>query len=198
MELVSRFFQSTTHHSYFLFGPRGVGKSTLVKKFHPKVLVLDLLEADLRLKYMANPERLKDWVTAYPPGTVFIIDEIQKVPELLSIVHILIEMKQDWLFVLTGSSARKLKRAEVDLLAGRALLKHLHPFMITELSQNIAHFKFDLDYHLQFGMLPLVINSKSPKQTLKTYIALYMQEAVLMEGLVRRIDHFSRFMNYAI
>lgn len=139
--------------------------------------------------YRSFPERLQDYVSAYPANTTFIIDEVQKAPHLLSVVHLLIEKKHHWQFILTGSSARKLKREGVDLLAGRATLKHLHPFIAAELNQQ-----FSLEKALKYGMLPLIHSSANPLEDLKTYIALYMKEEVQTEGLVRNIEQFARFM----
>ena len=117
------------------------------------------------------------------------MDEVQKVPEILGVVHGLIEEKRGLQFVLTGSSARKIKRAGVDLLAGRAILRTLHPFMATELGD-----RFRLDDALRYGLLPLVMAARSPDDVLKTYAALYLKEEVQMEGLVRNVGAFSRFL----
>ena len=188
MEIATRFFHPS-EGSYFLFGPRGVGKSTLVKRIYTHAILIDLLQPETYRQFRAYPERLKNLVLANATTHTFILDEIQKVPELLSVVHELIELKQGWQFILTGSSARKLKRAGVDLLAGRAHLKQLHPFMAAEIPE-----KFNLDICLQSGMLPLVIDSQSPKEVIKAYIGLYMQEEVQMEGLVRKVEQFSQFL----
>ena len=126
---------------------------------------------------------------AHPSAKVFIVDEVQKVPELLAAVHSLIEEKGGQRFILTGSSARKLKRAETDLLAGRALLKQMHPFLLHE---GMGHFSFEAA--LQTGLLPLAASSESPEETLETYVALYIREEVQYEGLVRNIGNFSRFL----
>lgn len=189
MGIVTRFFQPPISKSFFLFGPRGVGKSTLIKSSYTEALMIDLLEPDLYREYQAHPEKLKQLVLAHKNNSVFVIDEVQKVPELLSSVHQLIEMKKHWQFILTGSSARKLKRAGVDLLAGRAQLKYLHPFMAAEIPNE-----FNLEKNLKLGMLPLVVESPDPMGDLKTYIALYMKEEVQMEGLVRKVEQFSRFL----
>lgn len=187
MESVVRFFQEP-QKSYFIFGPRGTGKSTWVKQHHPDAVIIDLLEPETYRHYSAFPERLREAVSA-SQQTVFIIDEIQKMPALLSLVHILIEENKQWKFILTGSSARKLKREGVDLLAGRALLTHMYPFMAAELCEQ-----FSLTQALQFGMLPLVHGSSDPQADLKTYLALYMKEEVQIEGLVRRVEEFARFL----
>ncbi len=188
METIDRFFQPP-NRSFFLFGPRGTGKSTLVKRAFEQALYLDLLDPEVFRIYSANPERLRERLLAEPNVTTVVIDEIQKIPELLSLVHSLVEQKKKWQFVLTGSSARKLKRTGIDLLAGRALLCHLHPFMAAELERRFA-----LDAALSMGLLPIVIDSDDPGQVLKTYAALYLREEVQMEGLVRNIGNFSRFL----
>lgn len=188
MELVSRFFHGGDG-SYFLFGPRGTGKSTLIQGLYPDALVIDLLEAEIYRTLRAFPSRLKDMILSEPKRKTIILDEVQKIPELLSIVHQLIELKKGYQFILTGSSARKLKRAGVDLLAGRAQLKHLHPFMAAEIKNN-----FDLTKSLKLGMLPLIYSSSDPSGDLKAYIALYMREEVQMEGFVRKLDEFSQFL----
>lgn len=187
-QYVNRLFEEPKK-SYFLFGPRGTGKSTLSRSRHPKALMIDLRLSDLKLKLSGNPQYLLELVRAQPKGQVIIIDEIQKIPELLSLVHVLIEEKQGWVFILTGSSSRKLKRAGVDLLAGRALKKHLHPFMATELGET-----FVLEEALKYGLLPLRFDEENPTETLKTYVALYMEEEVKAEGIVRNIEPFARFL----
>jgi len=119
MEIKPRFFQES-QQSYFLFGPRGTGKSTWLKYRHPKAHLIDILDPEAFRAYSAKPERLREIVEAQEPGATIIVDEIQKLPQLLDVVHLLLETKKDRRFMLTGSSARKLKRASVDLLAGRA------------------------------------------------------------------------------
>lgn len=189
MESLIRFLQPFSQKSYFLFGPRGTGKSTWIKQNYPHATIIDLLEPELYRQYKAFPERLRERVEALNEKTTFVIDEIQKVPSLLSLVHALIEEKKQRQFILTGSSARKLKREGVDLLGGRALLKHMHPFMAAELGNH-----FSLTEALQFGMLPLVHDSGHPQEILTAYLALYMKEEVQLEGLVRNLTEFSRFL----
>jgi predicted AAA+ superfamily ATPase len=187
-EHIKRLFEEPKK-SYFLFGPRGTGKSTMTQLRHPGALIIDLRLSDVKLKLASNPQHLLELVHAQPKGQIVIIDEIQKVPELLSLVHVLIEEKQGWIFILTGSSSRKLKRAGVDLLAGRALKKHLHPFMATELGEL-----FNLEEALKYGLLPLRFDDATPLDTLKTYVALYLEEEVKAEGIVRNIEPFARFL----
>lgn len=176
--------------SYFLFGPRGTGKSTMVAKRHPNALIVDLRLAEMRYRFLAQPDQLKDLVRAQPEGQTIIIDEIQKVPELLPLVHLLIEEKRKWKFILTGSSARKLKRQGVDLLGGRALKKILHPFIAFELKEY-----FDLEDALLYGLLPLRFGDQNPFETLQAYISLYIEEEVKAEGLIRQIEPFTRFLH---
>lgn len=175
--------------SYFLFGPRGTGKSTMTENNHPEALFIDLRKADMRYRLSAAPDLLIELVSAQPGGMTIVIDEIQKIPELLPIVHLLIEKKRNWQFILTGSSARKLKRQGVDLLGGRALRKVLHPFMACELKDT-----FNLEDALQYGLLPLRFSDKDFRATLEAYIDLYLDEEVRMEGLIRQIEPFTRFL----
>jgi predicted AAA+ superfamily ATPase len=118
-----------------------------------------------------------------------IVDEIQRAPALLDVVHQLIEGRKAPRFVLTGSSARKLKRTGVDLLAGRAVVRSLHPFMAAELGP-----RFELVRALRHGLVPLVWASKQPAETLRAYVSLYLREEVQMEGIVRNIGSFARFL----
>ncbi|MEK7857594.1 MAG: AAA family ATPase [Elusimicrobiota bacterium] len=188
MESIDRFFKPPKG-SFFLFGPRGTGKSTLCQTLFPEARRIDLLAPDAFRSLSARPERLRETAHGGPAGGVFVIDEIQKVPELLSVVHSLIEEKRGLRFVLTGSSSRKLKRAGVDLLAGRAADRTLHPFMAAELAG-----RFDLDRALRQGLLPVVMASADPAEALKAYCSLYLREEVQMEGLVRNVGNFSRFL----
>jgi len=175
--------------SYFLFGPRGTGKSTLASVRYPNALLIDLRLSKERLRFSSDPDQLKILVQAQPEGSVIVIDEIQKVPDLLSLVHLLIEEKRGWKFILTGSNARKLKREGVDLLGGRALKKILHPFMAIEIKEL-----FNLNDALSFGLLPLRFGVNNPLETLQSYIALYLEEEIKMEGLIRHIEPFTRFL----
>ncbi len=182
-----RFFRDPGTH-YFLFGPRGTGKSTWARAHYEDPIWIDLLDpAEVRF-YQAKPERLREVVYGEPAKQTVVIDEIQKVPELLSVVHLLIEEK-NLKFVLTGSSSRKLKRSGVDLLGGRALPLTMHPFMAAELGEN-----FDLEQALVMGMLPLVLDSPVPLKVLRGYASIYLQEEVQAEGLVRNVGNFSRFL----
>lgn len=188
METITRFF-TNPKQSFFLFGPRGTGKSTWAQLRFPNALRIDLLDPAVFRNFSAHPEYLRELINGNPKKKTIIIDEIQKVPVLLDIVHSLIEEKRGLQFILTGSSARKLKHTGVDLLAGRALMRTLHPFMAAELDKL-----FSLKKALEIGTLPLVIAATEPEDVLKTYAALYLKEEVQMEGLVRNIGNFSRFL----
>ncbi|MFA5779400.1 MAG: AAA family ATPase [Elusimicrobiota bacterium] len=176
-------------YSYFLFGPRGTGKTTYLKQNYPDAIWIDLLEADVFRSYSAYPERLKEIVLGNPDKKTVVIDEIQKVPELLGVIHSLIEKKIHKQFILTGSSSRKLKRTGADLLAGRVIKKTMHPFIAAELEK-----KFNLNNALNQGLLPLVVSAQNPAAVLRTYASLYVREEVQAEGLVRNIGNFSRFL----
>ncbi len=190
MQHIERVFTPPSKYSFFLFGPRGTGKSTWVKKYYPKALYIDLLLADTRRRYAANPEFLIKAVHALENDNQVIIDEIQRVPDLLSVIHALIEEKRGIQFILTGSSSRKLKREGVDLLAGRAIKKEMHPFMANEVGEA-----FSLDKALNQGMLPLVWEEEDQEDVLESYVNLYIIEEVQFEGLVRNIGNFSRFLS---
>lgn len=189
MELVVPRCFNAPGQSYFLFGPRGSGKSTFLKTTYPDAFYIDLLKPDVQRIYLSRPETLIEQVHANPSVKAFIIDEIQKVPDLLSAVHSLIEEKQAMQFILTGSSARKLKRSGINLLAGRVLLRTMHPFLFSEVVNHM-----DFTKAFQHGLLPLIIFSEDPEDTLNTYISLYIREEVQYEGLVRNIGNFSRFL----
>jgi predicted AAA+ superfamily ATPase len=175
--------------SFFLFGPRGTGKSTWLNMAMPDALVIDLLSQEEYQHYLTKPDRLETLVKGNLDVQTIIIDEIQKVPDLLSVVHRLIEKYPDKRFVLTGSSARKLKRAGVDLLAGRAIFNSCHPFIAAELGDA-----FCLKDALKVGLVPLVREAPDPEAVLRSYIALYLREEVQTEGLVRNIGSFARFL----
>ena len=188
MEFINRFFKPPSE-SFFLFGPRGTGKSQWIQHHFPNALYIDLLKPQVFRHFSSRPERLGELVAGNPQQKRVVIDEVQKVPELLSSVHSLMEEKKSIQFILTGSSARKLKRSGVDLLAGRAIYYRLHPFMATELGR-----KFHFQRAMEYGLLPLVWFSKKPKAHLQTYQALYLKEEVQLEGLVRNIGNFARFL----
>ena len=187
MEFVSRFFQ-ISEQSFFLFGPRGTGKSTWLRAQLPDSLYLDLLEPPLHRSLLARPERLRRLLAGSPGARTVVIDEIQRVPELLSVVHAILESPSPPRFVMTGSSARKLRRGDVNLLGGRALHCTLHPFMAAELPV------FDLERALEIGLVPMVVDAPDPERTLGAYASVYLEHEVRAEGLTRNVGGFARFL----
>lgn len=178
------------HKSFFLFGPRGTGKTSWVKEYFPEALYVDLLKHQDYLLFQSNPSKLENRVLAHDsPWTI--IDEIQKVPVLLDEVHRLIEHHHRC-FILTGSSSRQLKRGGANLLAGRALTYYMHPLTAIEIGES-----FNLAKALSTGLLPLSYLEENSRNFLESYVATYLQEEVIQEGLVRQIGAFSRFMEVA-
>lgn len=185
---VSRFLKKPTG-SFFLLGPRGTGKSWWTRKTFPEALIVDLLDAGTLRELAARPERIGDLVLGAGSCPTVVVDEVQKLPELLEVVHRLIEERCGKVFVLTGSSARKLRRAGVNLLGGRAGRLSLHPYMAAELGEA-----FSFEDALRFGLLPVVVGAEDPVFQLRAYCGLYLKEEVQSEGLVRNIGAFARFM----
>jgi len=186
--MYERFF-TPPQTSFFLFGPRGTGKSTWLKQRYPTAFWVDLLDPEKLRFFAAGPERLSPLLAQAPETTTIVIDEIQKIPELLDVVHSLIEQKKGYQFILTGSSSRKLKRQGVNLLAGRALLRYMPPFFAKELGSS-----FDLPRQLRLGMLPIVLDSPSPEEVLRAYVGIYLKEEVQDEGIIRNVGDFARFL----
>ena len=174
--------------SFFLFGPRGTGKSTFVKGLIARDSVyIDFLDPDTFRTYAAFPETLLKTVNALKPARV-VIDEVQKVPQILDVVHKIMEENKIH-FIMTGSGARKLKKTGADLLGGRALYCRMHPFTANELGTS-----FSLDKALQTGLIPVVDRSADPAKTLSAYVDIYLREEIMAEGLVRNLGSFTRFL----
>ena len=185
-------------NSFFLFGSRGTGKSTLVKGLFPPTSI-EYINLLLEKEYYAlsqNPDSLIERINALPPTIEWVIlDEVQRVPPLLNVVHILIEEKRIK-FALTGSSARKLKRGGANLLAGRAFLYELFPLTFQELGSQ-----FDLQSALAWGTLPKLFNLQSDQEKelyLETYVETYLKEEIIAEQLVRKTVPFRRFLDIAV
>ena len=185
-----RLLQPPPQQSFFLFGPRGVGKTAWAHEQFRDALFFDLLDHQTYTQLLAAPERLGDRIPQGHKGWV-VVDEVQRVPEVLDEVHRLIESRR-LRFVLTGSSARKLRRRGVNLLAGRALTRHLHPLTALELGTD-----FDLKRALRWGCLPLACTSEKPQDYLNSYAATYLREEVQQEGFARNIGAFGRFLEAA-
>jgi len=187
--MYSRLLNISGERSIFLFGPRGTGKSTWVKQTYPNALYFDLLETDVYKSFLARPARLEKYI---PEGfrDYVVIDEVQRVPELLNEVHRLIENKKIK-FILTGSSPRKLRKGGYNLLAGRALLHHMYPLTAMEMKGD-----FYWEKALTQGMLPRA-QEDDFKNYLQSYIRIYLDQEIQQEGLTRRLDDFSRFLEVA-
>ena len=181
--------------SMFLFGPRQTGKTAMIgNQLDDDVrLVWSLLNANIRRRCQSDPSVLRDELaTRGIKDGLVVIDEIQKVPDLLDEVHLMIE-ETDIRFLMTGSSARRLRETGVNLLGGRAGKMNLHPFVWPEIRQ----FKPTLDRILTYGMLPSVFLNEEPNEVLDDYINVYLQEEIAGEGLVRQLPKFERFLEVA-
>ena len=178
--------------SFFLFGPRGTGKSTWLKQCFKDACYLDLLNSALSLELQTSPNHLEAIIGNVAENEWVVIDEIQKIPGLLDEVHRLIEDKKIN-FALSGSSARKLRKQGVNLLGGRALTRHFFPFSYIELKG-----RYDFINSLEWGMLPLVqLNKKEAPDLLSAYVDTYLKEEIKEEGLIRKLGTFLRFLNIA-
>jgi predicted AAA+ superfamily ATPase len=174
--------------SFFLFGPRATGKSSLIRKaLKDDALIIDLLKSDNYLRYSSQPGLVVELIEQHSDKKYIVIDEIQRIPELLNEVHWLIEERQ-LTFLLTGSSARKLKQKDTNLLAGRAWQAELFPLTYHELDD------FDLNRYLHVGGLPPVYLSEQPEEELNAYVYTYLEEEIQREALVRKLPSFTRFL----
>ena len=187
-------------NSFFVFGARGTGKSTLVKGLLPegKTMILDFLRADDEERFCKDPMQLKTEIQGALPELEWImIDEVQKIPKILDIVHLIMEDKatRHLKFALTGSSARKLKLAGANLLAGRAYMNELYPLTHVEMAD-----KFDLFFALNWGTIPKAVNTSedvSRIEFLRTYARTYLKEEVWDERLIHSLDPFRKFLEVA-
>jgi predicted AAA+ superfamily ATPase len=175
--------------SHFLLGPRQTGKTFLIRHTLKNVRVYDLLDAETYLALSRNPGRISEELQ--PQDRVVVIDEIQRLPELLNEVHRLIET-HGTRFLLTGSSARKLRRGGINLLGGRARTKYLHPLTYKELNRH-----YDLLMAIERGLIPSIYFSDEPRANLQAYAGSYLQQEILAEGATRNIPAFSRFLRVA-
>ncbi|MGD1975588.1 MAG: ATP-binding protein [Desulfobacterales bacterium] len=173
--------------SFFLFGPRATGKTTLVRQqLAEKAFIIDLLDSRYFLRLSSAPHELESLIAA-APADIIVIDEIQRIPELLNEIHRLIETR-NLTFLLTGSSARKLRRGRANLLAGRVWNAGMFPLIYNEIPD------FDLSRYLRYGGMPAVYLSAHPEEELDAYVNTYLKEEILAEGLIRRLPPFSRFL----
>ena len=173
--------------SFFLFGPRATGKTTLIRQqLAETATIIDLLDSRYFLRLSSAPHELESIIAA-APADIIVIDEIQRIPELLNEIHRLIESR-NLTFLLTGSSARKLRRGKANLLAGRVWSAGMFPLIYQEITD------FNLDRYLQYGGLPSVYLSAYPEEELNAYVNTYLKEEILAEGLIRRLPPFFRFL----
>lgn len=183
--------------SLFLFGPRQTGKSSFIKNQlmnNDIAMFWTLLDGRLRLKVLADPSILRQEVEVRNlRDCIIIIDEIQKCPELLDEVHFLIE-ERNIRFLLTGSSARKLRSSGVNLLGGRATQRHFHPFNFAEIGN---HPNYNLSYIFEHGLLPSMFLSSDIEEDLSAYVDTYLTEEIAAEGFSRNIPNFARFLTVA-
>ena len=178
--------------SFFLFGPRGVGKTTWLREVLPDAYYFDLLDSSLYLELSQKPGNIEAMVGDLQENSWVVIDEIQKIPGLLDEVHRLMETK-GWKFALCGSSARKLRRAGVNLLGGRAITRNLDAFSYKELGDA-----FDAEFSIQWGFLPYVqLDRKNAPDILNSYVNTYIKEEIKEEGIVRSLPPFLRFLSIA-
>jgi len=178
--------------SFFLFGPRGVGKSTWLRHELPDALHVDLLRSNTFLDLERSPDLLEAMVAPLPPGGWVIVDEVQKVPQILDEVHRLSESREVR-FALCGSSARKLRRGGVNLLGGRASTRHMEAFVKSELGDA-----FELESALEWGTLPYVVRDRTEAaDILSSYVETYLKEEIRAEGLTRSVQPFVRFLAVA-
>lgn len=187
--MYSRIFKPPQESSYFLFGPRGTGKSSWLRSYYKKSNYIDLLDDEILNDLTANVKNISNYIA--DKNVPIIIDEVQKIPHLLNEVHRLIE-KEKYQFILSGSSARKLHKSGVNLLAGRALVCQFHP--LTSFEMNSA---FDFNKSLSTGLLPMSVNSTNYNAYLQSYIATYLREEVQQERLTRNMPAFHRFLQAA-
>jgi predicted AAA+ superfamily ATPase len=178
--------------SFFLFGPRGTGKSTWLKQVLPDALRLDFLKSDLFLELSREPGRIEAIAGRRPARSWVILDEVQKIPHVLDEVHRLMESRR-WRFALCGSSARKLRRGGANLLAGRAITLHMEGLSASELATH-----FDPKFSLEWGTLPFIqTDRKNAAEILSAYVTTYLKEEIREEGLVRNVQPFVRFLSVA-
>ncbi|MBI4651164.1 AAA family ATPase [Candidatus Desantisbacteria bacterium] len=183
-------------NSFFLFGPRQVGKTYLIKHTLSPDLFIDLLKHSEFLRYSKDVSILSREIEALKKEKCcIVIDEIQRLPQLLNEIQLIMGNKREAQFILTGSSARKLRKAGTNLLGGRAITLHLHPFTFEELAED-----FNLEEAMQFGTIPNIAIEKDRKnkiRLLKSYVETYIKEEIQQEALTRNIPAFARFLELA-
>ena len=181
-------------HSFFLFGPRGTGKTTWLRHLLPDAVWFDLLRTQTILDISRDPNAFRHRIERAPPGSWVVVDEVQRMPSLLNGVHALIaDRGSDYLFALSESSARKLKRLDVNLLAGRAINRQFFPLTAEELD-----FEFQVDRILTSGLLPQIhVEPRYATDVLEAYVSNYVREEIQQEAVVKNLESFARFLEVA-
>jgi predicted AAA+ superfamily ATPase len=177
--------------SCFLLGPRGVGKSTWLREQLPDATFIDLLDEGRYQRFLTEPDQFSKIINPLPDGSTVVVDEVQRIPGILNDVHRFIENRR-FRFVLSGSSARKLKKAGTNLLAGRATKREMFPLTPEEMGRD-----FQLDKVLSFGTLPIIWNAQGERAVLESYVQTYLKEEIQAEALVRNLGGFSKFLQVA-
>ena len=194
--MVNRVAKLSQSNSFFILGPRGSGKSTLIKqRYFENCLYIDLLDPQIEDRYRLNPSTLTQELAGQPQIKRVIIDEVQKLPRILDVVHQLMGGERDIQFILSGSSARKLKRGGANLLAGRAFVFYLYPFTSVELGHS-----FNLNEALSWGLLPQRLHlgeDYDREEYLKAYALTYLKEEIQLEQIVRKLSPFRKFLEIA-
>ena len=183
----NRIIKIPKNKNIFLFGVRGSGKTALLKRLYPSALYIDLLDESLYQSYLSKVGLFYEKVNSFKKDGLVVVDEIQRMPQLLNEVHRLIESSNRQ-FILTGSSARKIRVKGVNLLGGRAGKMLLHPFIPEELGKD-----FNLEQALRYGLLPIVYSSSDRSDKLKDYVETYLKDEIKAEALVRNLPGFARF-----
>ncbi len=177
--------------SFFLFGPRGTGKSTWLRATFPTAHAVNLLDEALYQSYLARTDLFAAELRALKPGSLVVVDEVQRLPQLLNEVHRFMEERK-LRFALCGSSARKLKQSGTNLLAGRAVRRAMHPFLPEELGEG-----FELERVLRWGSLPVIWGAATAPEALEAYVQMYLREEIQSEAIVRNLPGFARFLPIA-
>ena len=180
--------------SFFLFGPRATGKTTWLRSVLPDALWFDLLRMNLVLELTRQPDTFRQQIESQPRGSWVVLDEVQRLPALLNEVQaIMTERHRTYRFALSGSSARKLKGGDANLLAGRAINRQFFPLTAAELGGDVNR-----DRILRYGLLPQIhAEPDAAVDILDAYVSNYVREEIQQEGLVRRLDSFARFLGVA-
>jgi uncharacterized protein len=182
---------TTPKQTFFLWGPRQTGKTTLLKNTYPQAFRVDLLKSDELLRYLQHPALFREQIMALPKKQLVIVDEIQKAPILLNEIHFMIQ-EQHRVFGLCGSSARKVRSGHANLLGGRAIRYELFGLLAEELKSD-----FDLTRMVNTGPLPSHYLNNNPKLALRSYVEDYLREEILQEGLIKNLSMFANFLRIA-